>query len=121
MAKYLSNLFQQQNAQCVEHNGKDYIIIMERYKLDNGEIIECDYINFVHLVKIDVQDLKLRPKAFRKDFIKGCTWGLANGYSHVLIIQYYIKCKFYIKCISTNKPCNDIHYWLRHHKIHEDD
>ena len=73
MAKYLSNLFQQQNAQCVEHNGKDYTIIMEKYKLDNGEIIECDYVNLVHPIKIDVQDLKLRPKAFRKDFIKGCT------------------------------------------------
>ena len=93
---------------------------MERYKLDNGEIIECDYINLVHPVKIDVQDLKRRVKSFRKDFIKSCTWGLANGYSHILIIQYYIECKLHIKCIPTNKPCNSIRYWLRHHKIHED-
>ena len=92
---------------------------MEKYKLENGEIIECDYIDLVHPIKIDARDLKNRPKAFRKEFIKSCTWGLANGYSHISIIRYYIKCKLYIKCIPTNEPCNDISYWLRHHKIHE--
>ena len=92
---------------------------MEKYKLENGEIIECDYVNFIHPVKIDVQDLKYRAKSFRNEFIKSCTWGLANGYSHILIIRYYIKCKLYIKFTPTNKPCNDIRYWTRYHKIHE--
>ena len=94
---------------------------MERYKLENGEIIECDYIDLVYPIKIDVRDLKYRAKSFRKKFIESCTWGLANGYSHILIIRYYIACKLYSKCIPTNKPCNDIYYWLRHHKIHEND
>ena len=92
---------------------------MERYKFEDGEIIECDYINLVHPIKIDAQDLKHRAKSFRKEFIKGCTWGLANGYSHILVIRYYIKWKLYIKCIPTNDPCIDIHYWRRYHKTHE--
>jgi hypothetical protein len=92
---------------------------MEKYKLENGEIIECDYVSLVHPIKIDIQDLKYRAKSFRKEFIKNCTWGLANGYSHISIIRYYIKCKLYIKFVPTNQPYNDIRYWTRHHKIHE--
>lgn len=93
---------------------------MGKYRLDNGEIIECDYIHLIHTIKIDKQDLKHRPQAFRKDFIRACTWGLSNGYSHILVIRYYIESKLYIKFLVTNEARYNIQYWIKQHEIHED-
>lgn len=86
-----------------------------KYKLDNGEILECDYIGIVGLDDISVDTLSVSPQVYTSRYINAATWALANGYQRLRYINYEISGKIFVKFIPTTESSMRRKQWERVH------
>lgn len=91
---------------------------MSKYKLDNGEILECDAICIVGADEIPVDTLSTSPQIYTPRFIKAATWALANGFQRLRCINYEINGKTFVKFIPTTEGSMHKAQWERLHYYH---
>jgi hypothetical protein len=89
-----------------------------KYKLDNGEILECDAICVVGMDEILVNSLSTSPQIYTSRFIKAATWALANGYQRLRYIGYEINGKVFTKFIPSTEGSMRRAQWERLHYYH---
>ena len=91
---------------------------MMKYKLDNGEILECDAIGIVGIDEIPVDTLSTSPQIYTPRFIKAATWALANGYQRLRYINYEINGKMFAKFVPSTEGSMRRAQWERLHYYH---
>ena len=91
---------------------------MSKYKLDNGEILECDTICIVGADEIPVDTLSTSPQIYTPRFIETATWALANGYQRLRYIYYEINGKCFAKFVPTTEGSMHKAQWARLHYYH---
>ena len=89
-----------------------------KYKLDNGEILECDVIGIVGMDEISVDTLRTSPQIYTPRFIKAATWALANGYQRLRYIYYEINGRTFAKFVPTTEGSMHKTRWARLHYYH---
>mgnify|MGYP006991650326 CR=1 FL=1 len=89
-----------------------------KYKLDNGEILECDDIGIVGMDVISVDTLRTSPQIYTSRFIKAATWALANGYQRLRYISYEINGKIFTKFVPSTERSMRRAQWERLHYYH---
>ena len=88
-----------------------------KFKLDNGEILECDEILFINLWTVNVQELRIHPIFLAKQYIKAATYALGNNLCKVRLIQYTHNNKRCEKFIATEESIRSMKVWKRLHCI----
>ena len=93
-----------------------------KFKLDNGEILECDTVYCTTVSCIPKYILKTHPTRLSRDYINVCTLALSVGYSHIRTISYLIDDKRYHKYIPI---CNllfsvSTERWIRTHLLYDE-
>lgn len=91
---------------------------MMKYKLDNGEILECDVIGIVGMDVIPLDTLRTSPQIYTPRFIKAATWALANGYQRLRYIYYEINGRPFAKFVPTTEGSMRRAQWERLHYYH---
>ena len=89
-----------------------------KFKLENGEILECDAICIVSVDDIPVDALSISPQIYTSRYIKAATWALANGYRKIRYISYEIHGKKFSKFVSTTERSMSVSQWKRLHYYH---
>lgn len=89
-----------------------------KFKLDNGEILECDTICMVGANEIPVDTLSTSPQIYAPGYIEVATWALANGYKRIRYINYEVNGKIFIKFIPTTERSMRRAQWERLHYYH---
>ena len=92
-----------------------------KYKLDNGEILECDTVYCTTVSCVPKYILKTHPTRLSRDYIKGCTLALSTGYFHVRTITYLVDDKRCHKHIPIRNPLysTSTESWIRTHLLYE--
>ena len=89
-----------------------------KFKLDNGEILECDAICIVGADVIPLDTLRTSPQIYTPRFIEAATWALANGYKRIRYINYEINGKCFSKFVPTTERSMRRVQWERLHYYH---